>query len=244
MEITVQNTKIDIGELTESVNLEEIKEAIAVGAVYGHKKSKTHPRMKPYIVANRNEIEVISPQATVVSLRQTIARLKEIYRSGGSVLLVATKPAIREIVKRFSAEFGFPCVINRWLGGALTNFKVIRKRIEYYLSLKAQWDSGNFEEKYTKKEKGLINQEIMKLAEKFDGLENYSRLPDLVFVVGVNDHLTAVREARRLKIPLAAVVDTDADPDLIDYPIFANDNSRQSLEWLINKITAALKNDT
>lgn len=242
MEITIQNAKINIADLGEPVDIEEIKEAIAVGAIYGHKKSKTHPQMKPYIVANRNEIELINPQATVVSLRQAIEYLKEIYRQGGSVLLVATQPTTKEILKRFGEEFGFPYVTNRWLGGTLTNFKAIRKRIEHYLNLKTRRDSGDFEKKYTKKEKGLIDEEILKSAEKFDGLANYSRLPDAVLAIGVNDHLTAVREARHLKIPLVAVVDTDADPALIDYPILANDNSRQSLEWLMAKIAAGLKN--
>lgn len=217
-----------------------IEEAVKAGTIYGHKKDKTHPRMKSYVVANRNEIEILDAEETIVSLNKVISYLEEIIRKNGLILLVSTKPSAYEAIEKLSREFNFPRVTGRWLGGTLTNFPIIKKRIEYYQELRSRKERGELE-KYTKKERYRFEEEIQKLGEKFNGLLSFTRLPDCIFVIDPAEHQTAVREARRLKIPIAAIIDTDDDPELTDFPIIANDHAKSSIDWIVDKIIEALK---
>lgn len=223
-----------------TVTNNSIEEAVKAGTIYGHKKSRTHPRMKPFIVGNRNEIEIIDTEATLNSFQKSVSYLEDVVRNGGLMLLVSLKPAAKESIDNFSREFNFPYVTNRWLGGTLTNFQIIRKRLEYYQNLRSQKERGGLE-KYTKKERSRIEKELQKLSENFDGLLNLTRLPDCVFMVDPSEHKTAVREAGRLKIPVVAIMDTDDDPEEIDYPIIANDHAKVSIDWLVGKIIENLK---
>jgi small subunit ribosomal protein S2 len=218
----------------------ELEEAIRAGVIYGHKRSRTNPRMRNYIVANRNEIEILNAEETLQSLKKAIDFLEGLFRQGGLILAVSVKPAAREAIDRLNQELGFPKVSNRWLGGTLTNFPVIRKRLEYYLNLKKLKKEGEFE-KYTKKEQLLFDREIEKLSVNFDGLINLDRLPDCVFIVDPFEHQTAVKEARHCKLPIVAIIDSDDNPDLIDYPIIANDHAKSSIDWLVGKIIERLK---
>ena len=140
----------------------------------------------------------------------------------------------------FRSKFSMPYVTKRWLGGTLTNFKTLSKRIQYYMNLKADKATGKLE-KYTKKEQLEFSKLITKMDQFFNGLEKLSRLPDVLLVVNVTDHITAVREARRLKIPVVAIISTDTDPELVDYPIPANDNSRTSIAWILGKLEAKIE---
>jgi len=219
---------------------ELIKEMANLGVIFGHKKSKTHPRMRPYIGLSRNEIEILDPQATLTSLAKAIEFMKEKIKSGGLIISVGTLPAMREAIKEFSVKFNLPYVTTRWLGGTLTNFKVIGQRLAYYQDLKAKKESGELG-KYTKKEQLKFNEQIKKLSQVFDGLINLKRLPDAVFVVDIDEHDTAVREARRLNIPVIAVIDSDDDPELVDYPVFASDHTKSSIEWIMAKIKEGIE---
>lgn len=212
-----------------------ISEIIEQGIIYGHKKSRTHPKMKPYIVANRNEIEILDPEMTVTSLNKAIEFLKEIVKKKGLILCVSVKPSSKATVKSFAQEFEYPYVTNRWFGGILTNFEVISKRIKYYQDMRSKKEKDEFAQ-YTKKEQHRFGQELEKLVKTFDGLQNLTRLPDVVFMVDASEHKTAIQEARHLGIPIVAIIDNDDDPTLIDYPIIANDHSKQSVEWLMQKI--------
>jgi len=240
MESEIKEQKIEIGELDADVDLDEIKAVIEAGLVYGHKKSKTHPRMKPFIAARRNEIELINPQATAAALRRAIDFLKTVREKAGLILWVATSANIKSSLEETARFFNEPFVVTRWLGGTLTNFKVIRKRGDDYFSLKEKLSTGGLA-KYTKKERLLMQQQTDKMAIKFEGLAELKRLPDAVFVIGVAEHMTAVNEARRLKIPVIALVDTDVDPNLVDYPIPGNDNSSQAAAWILERIKSAIK---
>lgn len=220
----------------------ELEEAVRAGVIYGHKRSRTNPRMKSYVVTNRNEIEILNVEETLETLKRATEYLQEVVRKGGLVFVVSVKPAAREAIDKLSQEFGFPKVTNRWLGGTLTNFPIIKKRLEYYQNLRAKQQQGELE-KYTKKEQLRFDKEIKKLSENFDGLINLTRLPDCVFIVDPSEHETAVREARCLKIPIVAIIDSDDDPELIDYPIIANDHAKSSIDWVSNKIIEALKHD-
>jgi len=226
-------------EVEQKLN-NELEEAIRAGVIYGHKRSRTNPRMKNYIVANRNEIEILNPEETLQSLKKAIEFLEGLYRQGGLILAVSVKPSAYEAIERLSQELGFPKVVNRWLGGTLTNFSVIKKRLEYYQNLQKLKEEGEFE-KYTKKEQLLFERKIEKLSANFDGLINLVRLPDCVFIVDPSEHKTAVKEAHRCKIPIVAIIDSDDNPDIIDYPIIANDHSKSSIDWLVGKIIEKLK---
>src|SRR3989344_4167858 len=226
------------------VKLDEslITEMAKVGVIYGHKKSKTHPRMRPYIACQRNEIELIDPEATLAGLDKAVEFLKEKVKPGGGglVLLVGSNPAAQAAISDLAKEFNMPYVVTRWLGGTLTNFPVISKRMQYFQDLRAKAEKGELA-KYTKKERAKFNKEVGKMTISFEGLIKLTRVPDVLFVVDIDAHSTAVREARRLKIPIVAIVDTDDDPDLVSYPIFANDHAKASIEWIINKIREGIK---
>ncbi len=227
--------------MTENIlNTKLIEEALKVGAVFGHKKEKTHPRMKPFIVSRRNEVEILDVKQVVLSLEKAINFLKEAYQKKNLILVVGNKPSSQEVVEKFSKEFGFPFVKNRWLGGILTNFSVIRKRIDYYLDLKQKMEKGELQ-KYTKKEQIMFYKKIQRLEENFSGLVNLTKIPDVIFIIDPFENKVALKESRRLKIPVVAIVDTDDNPDLVDYPIIANDHSKTTVDWIFGKISTSLK---
>ncbi len=217
-----------------------LEEMVKAGVLYGRKKSKTHPRMRPFIYATRNGVEILDLPKTMEALDKAGEFLKELAKKDGLILTVGTKPAAQDLVTEFAAKFTFPFVVKRWLGGTLTNFKTLSKRVQYYMNLKADQATGKLE-KYTKKEQLEFGKQIEKMNIFFSGLERLTRLPDVLLVVNVNDHITAVREARRLKIPVVAIMSTDTDPELVDYPIPANDNSRTSIGWILAKLQTKIE---
>ncbi len=219
---------------------ERFKELIEAGVFYGRKKTKTQPRMKPFILTTRNDMEIIDLNKTLEGLEKAIVFLKENAENNKTVFLVGTQPqAVEEIVSR-AKELNLPFVTVRWLGGLLTNFKVLSKRVEYYKKLKTELKSGVLE-KYTKKERLGFERELRRLEELFGGLENYTALPDALLIIDPPMHLTAVREAKHLNIPIVAYANTDSDPELIDYPVVGNTKARKSINWFLREIAEALK---
>jgi len=227
----------------QTIQNDMIVEMARAGVVFGHKKSKTHPHMKSYIGGNKNDIEFIDPEATFVSLQAASAFLKEKTKKGGLMLMVGTNSPAKEPIETFAETFSFPYVTKRWLGGTLTNFSVISDRLKYFEALKAKKEKGELD-KYTKKERQEFDKDIGKMTQSFGGLVKLSRLPDVVFIVDVKKHNTAVSEANKLKIPIVAILDTDDDPSVIQYPIFANDHNKQSIEWILAKIIEEIKSET
>ncbi len=219
-----------------------ITEMIQAGVIFGHKKSKTHPRMRQYIGGIKNEIELIDPEATFKGLTTASEFLKEITKKGGIVLVVGTIPAAKASVEFFANSFSFPFVTNRWLGGTLTNYSAIRSRFKYFEDQKIKKEKGELS-KYTKKEQQEFDKEIGKMTQSFSGLASLTRIPEAVLVIDPKAHETAVREANKLSIPLVAIIDTDDDPNPIQYPIFANDHNRQSIEWVLGKIAEELRSE-
>lgn len=219
---------------------DKIVEMAQSGIFYGHKKTKTHPKMKDFIGGRRNEIELLDPEAMVRSFNKAVDFLKEKVQNGGLILFVATQPAAKELMKAMAEEWRMPFVDFRWLGGTLTNFGVMKKRIDYYETLKLKKESGELA-KYTKKEQVQFSKEIGKLARNFYGLKNLTRLPDAVFTVDSVIHKTAVAEANKLHVPVIAVMDTDDDPDLVQYPILANDHARASVALVLSLIREEIK---
>lgn len=226
--------------VSEIFPAEAFREMVEAGVFYGRKKTKTHPKMRPFVLMTRNNIEIIDLTKTLEFLGKAFQFLREKVKEGGLILFVATQPQAADDVRKVAEEFKFPYVTGRWLGGTLTNFKVISGRIDYMKKMRSGWESGEFD-KYTKKERVNIEKEMRRLEELLSGLENLVRLPDVIIIIDPNVHSTAVREARRLKIPTVALVNTDTDVELIDYPVPGNNKARKSIQWFLGEIRKALE---
>lgn len=222
-----------------------IQEMMKAGLMYGHKKSKTNPHFRKYIHTVRNGIEIIDLMYTLEAIERTGQFLKEVQSSGKTTLFVATQPAAKEAKEMLVNRFGWLYINEKWIGGLITNFKVLSGRIDYFRKVKHDLEKGEFE-KYTKKERVLLNKNIHRMRLMFSGLENLNKLPDVLFLIdtSIKGHQTALREARRAKIKTVAIVDSDDDPDLIDLPIPANDHAKSSIDWIVKKLVEAMESKT
>jgi len=230
----------DANKLAQNAYSDEaLKELVDAGVFCGRRKSKTHPRMKQFIFGNRSGIEIIDLQKTLAQLQRATEFLKERVAAGATVLFVGTQPAAEDGVKEAAEKLNFPWVVNRWLGGTLTNFKIIQKRIEYFKKLKADRESGALL-KYTKKERVGIEGELKRLQELWGGLEGLNGRPDVLVVVDANLHHIAIHEARMLGIPVVALINTDSDPESVEYPVVGNNKSRKSTEWFLGALTVVM----
>ncbi len=218
---------------------EASREMIEAGVFYGRKKNKTNPKMKPFVLTNRAGIEIINLGKTAELLENALGFLKEKVRNNGLVLLVGTQPAAEESIMRLATKFKMPYVTNRWIGGTITNFRIISKRVEYFKKLRSDFATGALE-KYTKKERLGLEKEMNRLKEFFGGLENLTKEPDAVLVIDSNMHTTGVLEANRLKIPVIALANVDSNPECLQYLVPGNDNSRRSINWFLEKVEAAM----
>ncbi len=219
---------------------ERLKTAFEAGLHYGRVRRLMHPKMEQFILTTKGDIQIINLAKTLEMLDSALEFLKEIASRGGIVLLVGIQPAARELVKEFGQKLGLPYVNERWLGGTLTNFRTLSNRIQYLKDLEAKVASEEFLA-YTKKERHKMQVLLHELREKFEGLRDLTKLPDAVFLIGLRRHETALREARRLKIPIIAVCNTNDDPTLVDYPIPANDNSAPGIRFILEEISKVWK---
>lgn len=219
---------------------QEIEEMLKAGVHLGHAKSKSHPSMQPYIYGIRNTISVIDLLKTKEKLTVAAAFLRAVASRGGIILLVGTRPGARKVIAETALRLGLPYFTERWIGGTLTNFKVISKRVEHLMTLEKEKATGDFE-KYTKKERMRKEEEIVRLKRFFDGLRTLTRLPDAVLVVDMTHDTTAVREARRIRIPIVALADTNSDITGIDYPIPSNDDSLSAVTYMMRRIETAIE---
>lgn len=230
----------DLDVAGANVSEDLLLEMVRAGLWYGRNKRKTHPKMKPYIFTNRNGIEIINLAKTATILDDGVALLKEVLLKGGQVLFVGTQPSAKAKTEEVAQRLKQPFVVNRWLGGTLTNFTTLSKRVEYFKKLKADRVSGVLD-KYTKKERSDFNKEIDRLSTLFSGIENMPKLPGAVFLINAKIHNTAIREANKMKIPVVGLISTDADPDYLTYPVPGNDLSPSSINWVLNRIEQALQ---
>ena len=217
------------------------REMIEAGVFYGRKKSKTNPKMREFILANRGGIEIVNLQKTAEGLEKAAAFVKEKIRNGGSALFVGTSPAADVSIERIAKEFSMPYVVLRWVGGTITNFKIIAARVEHLKKLRSDLASGVLTDKYTKKERLEMEREVHRLEELMGGLETMSREPELLVVIDPNLHTTAVREAKIKHIPVVALANVDADPDVIDYLVPGNNKARTSVSWFLGNIEKAIR---
>jgi len=225
----------------EGVNLETLKEMAEAGLMYGHKKTRTQPKFKPYIFMTRNGIEIIDLAKTVKAVDEAAEFLAEQIKEKKTILIVATQPAGWEAAQILAKKFGLPLIKNKWIGGLITNFKVIYSRLEYYRNVKQGMEKGEYE-KYTKKERVTINKDLERMGKMFEGLDNLGKVPDVLFVIdtSLKTHMTAVREARIKNLPIVAIIDSDDNPELVTYPIPANDHSKSSIEWVVNRMISLI----
>jgi small subunit ribosomal protein S2 len=216
-----------------------MKSLLETGVHFGHRSRKWNPKMKPYIFTERNGIHIIDLQQTIVFIDEIYAVVRDTVADGGSVLFVGTKRQAQETIASEATRSGMPYVNQRWLGGTLTNWRTVRGRLETMKLLERQREEGAFDQ-LTKKERLLLDRKMEKLELRFGGMRNMSRLPDLVFVVDVRREETAVKEANILHIPVIALVDTNCDPDPIDFVIPANDDAIRAIKLLTAKMADAV----
>jgi len=221
------------------MQLPSIMELLQSGVHFGHQKGRWHPKMKPYIFAERNGVYVIDLEKTVEKLAEATDFVENIGANGGTVLFVGTKSQGKKIIQKYSEQAGMPYIVERWVGGLFTNYANVGKLIKKYKSLKEQRESGALA-KYTKKEQVNIAKEIERLEKMVGGLEIMTKLPDAVFILDAKHEKTALLEARKRKIPIISFADTNINPELLDYPIPANDDAINSIELITKTIAEAI----
>ncbi len=212
-----------------------LREMIAAGVAVGRKKSYANPKMDGYVFTYSRGIAVFDIEQTLALIDVAAIFLKGCKDEKRPVLVVGSQPAAQDFVQKFAEKHGFMYIVNRWLGGTLTNFKTISQRIEYFKKLKADKASGALD-KYTKKENVVFDRTIANLAVSFIGMEDMLSLPAALFVVDAKAHDIAIREACRTGVPIVAIINNDNDPRGIAYPIPANDNARLSLSWIFTRL--------
>jgi len=219
-------------------DIEEMKKA---GLHFGHRTSCLHPEMKPYLEKEKDTIHIINLKKTVEKLKEALSFIEELISQDKVLLLVGTKIQMKNLVKEIAEECNLPYLNERWIGGIFTNFEVIKKRVEYLKELERKKESKELE-KYTKKERVKINQELGKLEIKFGGIKNLKKLPDAIFVLDMKKDNLAVKEAKMKKIKIIGIADTNVNPCMADYPIPANDDAISSVKYILDKAKEAIKN--
>lgn len=210
----------------------DIKKLLEAGAHFGHKTSRWHPKMAPYIHSKRGGSHIIDLTKTVDKLDEALAFLEQTATSGKQILIVGTKRQSKEIARKVADATGMPYVVNRWLGGMLTNQKTMSGRIKYLKDLEAKMESGQLAAKYNKLELQRLQEEIDSMNDLYGGIKNMAAKPNALFVFDILHDVNAVNEAKKLGIPIVAVVDTNTNPTEIDYPIPANDDAIKALELI------------
>lgn len=220
-----------------NVTFEQMLEA---GVHFGHLTRKWNPKMAPYIFMERNGIHIIDLQKTMVKLDEATEALRKIARQGRKILFVATKKQAKDVVANLVKDTNMPYVIERWPGGMLTNFPTIRKAVKKMSNIDKMMTDGTFEN-LSKRERLQITRQRAKLEKNLGSIADLTKLPAALFVVDVQKEYIAVREAKRLGIPVFAMVDTCCDPSEIDYVIPANDDATQSIELILGEVIGAVK---
>lgn len=216
-----------------------MKALLETGVHFGHRTGRWNPKMKSFIYTERNGIHIIDLQQTMAALDNAYDVVRDIVSEDGIILFVGTKRQAKESLLEQAQRCGMPYVNQRWLGGTLTNWRTIRQRIDYLLNLEERQEQGDFE-RLPKKEALQLGREIIKLNRRLGGIKDMRRLPDMLFVTDVRRETTAVKEANKLGIPIVAMVDTNCDPDPIEYIIPANDDAIRANKLIITKIADAV----
>ncbi len=217
-----------------------VKELLEVGVYFGHPSRQFDPRIRPYLFGKRQGIYIIDISKTCEKIYQAAEVLQRFAREKKSILFVGTKKQAHDVIKEVAEQTSQPYVNYRWIGGTLTNFNAIRKRIERLEEIEKLEESGQINY-YTKKEASIILKEKEELLKKFNGIRHLRELPGIMVVVDIKKEINAVAEAKKLGIPVVGIVDTNGNPELADYPIPANDDGFKSIQLLLGKLSEAIK---
>lgn len=219
----------------------DIKALLEAGAHFGHKTSRWHPKMAPYIHSKRQGGHVINLEKTVEALDKALPELTKIAASGKKILFVGTKKQLKDITKAAAESVDMPYVTVRWVGGTLTNVETVNKQIKKLQDLERRMASGELEARYSKLEVQRYQEEIDLLNERYGGIKAMTEQPAAIIIVDAIQDKNAIKEANTLKIPVFAITDTNVDPSNIDYIIPANDDAIKSVELILDYMTSAIK---
>ncbi|MCR4409432.1 MAG: 30S ribosomal protein S2 [Candidatus Saccharicenans sp.] len=216
-----------------------MKELLEAGVHFGHQTRRWNPKMKEYIFGQRNGIYIIDLQKTIKSFKEALQFVKSVAESGRQILFVGTKKQAQDIIRDYALKCESSYVNQRWLGGLLTNFKVIRNSVEKLVEMEEMREDGRWE-LLSKKEQSRKEKVFRKLQKNLGGLKTLTELPGAVFIIDSSKEEIAIAEARKMKIPIVAVVDTNGDPEDIDYPIPGNDDAVRAIELFASKVAEAI----
>ena len=222
------------------IKIPSIEEMLKAGMHFGHRTSKWHPKMEPFIFTARNGIHIIDLAKSRKLLESALEFIKKFAAEGKTILFVGTKMQVKEPLRKAAEASGMPYVKEKWMGGSLTNFSVIKKLIKKYKDLIGDKEAGKLD-KYTKKERLEIDREIAKLEMKVGGLVGLNRLPDAIFIWDIKQEKTALTEAKKKNIPIIGVCDTNANPADVNYIIPANDDATKTIKLILNLVQEAIK---
>ena len=219
----------------------DIKALLEAGVHFGHKTSRWHPKMAPYIHSKRQDSHIVDLTKTVEGLEKALPFVTEVVSKGKQVLFVGTKKQAKDIVREAAEAAGQPYVTERWMGGMLTNVATITGQIKNLKALERRMDSGELSNRYSKLEVQRFQEEIDDLNKKYGGIKDLNGKPGVVFVTDILEDVNAVREANKLGVPVVAIVDTNADPSLVDYVIPGNDDAIKGLKLIIDYVAQAVE---
>jgi len=217
------------------------KELLQAGAHFGHKPESWHPQMANFIYGQKNNVQIIDLAKTRQKLAEALDFIQSIVKNGGQILFVGTKIQAKDIIKKYAESVNMPYVVEKWLGGTITNFKVINGLIKKMEQLETQAAQNDYEQKYTKKERSEFASEIERIKKAAEGLRYMSTLPAAIFMASAQHEKTAVKEAKIKKIPTIAICDTNTNPNDITYPIPGNDDAIKSIELFTSLMAEAIK---
>ncbi len=219
----------------ENKKLPSVEEMMVAGMHFGHRTNRWHPKMKPFIFADKKGVYIIDLRKSQDQLATALDFMAQLIGEGKSVLFVGTKNQVKGPLKAMAKAINQPYIVGKWLGGFLTNFAMVKKSVQKYKELVSDKESGRLD-RYTKKERSDFDREIKKLEEQVGGLTSVSKLPDALFVWDIKEEETAVKEARVKNIPVIAICDTNVDPGLVNYPIAGNDDSTKTIALITETI--------
>ncbi len=221
-------------------NVPSLDEMLQAGVHFGHRSSRWHPKMQPFIFGTRSGVHITNLDETRTALARALEFASSVAAHGGMVLYVGTKPQARGIIAKYAEEVGMPNVTNRWLGGTLTNFGEIKRLIKKFLDLKDKSAKGELK-KYTKKEQLWFSRDIEDMDRKVGGIQSMLSAPEAVFIVDIKAEKTALAEAKQKGAKVIAIVDTNVNPTEVDFPIPGNDDGVKSIELITRALTEAIK---
>ncbi len=219
----------------------DIKKLLEAGAHFGHKTERWHPKMAPYIHSKRGGTHIIDLAQTVTGLESALSFITKTASEGKQILLVGTKRQAQDIVKKAAVDTNMPYVTERWLGGMITNWNTIGGRVKHMVDLENRMASGELANKYNKLEVQRFQEEIDQMNVLYGGVKEMNSRPGALFVVDIVNDVNAVREANKLKIPIVALVDTNADPSQVTYPIPANDDAIKTIQLVMDYVQSAIE---